>query len=369
MEAPANPEIKTVPEGDLSAIYLHIPFCRRECYYCNFTKLRYERDIAEKYANYLIRELKLRKNRSSLIRTVYFGGGSPAVVPDIYLEEIVITLQENFNLDNSLEMTVELNPEECNPEKLRFLNQLGFNRISVGVQSFSDADLRYLGRNHDSGRAREGLNAVVKSGFESVSADLIIGLPNQKRDIVDENIMTLSGLGVDHISAYILEGVKDFGEREVPDPDHQGYLYNYFREKAGAAGFEQYEVSNYCRSGKVSAHNMNYWEGGGYIGAGLSASGFEGGEDYTNHSDLKKYFRSIEGGILPVETRVKYEMLSRSLVTGLRLIKGIGIEKTAVPRQRIHELVKEGFLEEAENYIRVVPSKMVVLNEILSYLL
>ena len=369
MEAPAKPEEKIRPEHRLSAIYLHIPFCRRTCYYCNFSRFKYQEDVAEKYADYLIRELKLRKNRSPLIRTAYFGGGSPALLPDDHLENIVNALMENFNLHDDLEMTVELNPEECKPEKLNFLNSLGFNRISIGVQSFSDEDLRYLGRNHDPVRGRNGLDAVLKTGFRSVSADLILGLPQQSSDIIDQNISILSGSGVDHISAYILEGITDFGDREIPDPDRQGYLYNYFQERSASAGFEQYEVSNFCRNGKISEHNMNYWKGGGYIGAGSSASGFESGEDYTNYSELDRYFKSVENGIIPVESRIKNDTRKRSLVTGLRLTEGVRKDSVGTFLPRMEELIKEGFLEETGNRIKVVPSKMVVLNDILSYLL
>ncbi len=369
MKAPENPEAINRPEDKVSALYIHIPFCRRECYYCNFTKFKYEKAGAEKYVQYLCRELQLKKNIAVPIKTVYFGGGSPALIPDKFLEEIVTTIKKNYNTKEVSEMTIEINPEECSQGKFSFFKELGFNRVSVGVQSFSDEDLKYLNRNHDAGRGRKALTEAINADFKSVNADLIIGLPCQTEKSLDESIKIISDLGADHISAYILEGVKSFGKREIPDPDQQSYLYDHFREKAGSSGFKQYEVSNFCRDNKISIHNMNYWEGGSYIGAGLSASGFELGEDYTNFSDLDPYFRSLEEGKIPVEIRTKHEILTRSLVVGLRLVRGISKDRFSPFKSRILELIEEGFLEETDKFYKVVPSRLVVLNEILSYLI
>ena len=167
----------------------------------------------------------------------------------------------------------------------------------------------------------------------------------------------------------MLEGVKSFGKRALPDPDRQSFLYNLFREKAGSSGYDQYEVSNFCRNGKVSRHNMNYWEGGSYIGAGLSASGYENEEDYTNYSDPDNYYKSIDNGKLPVEFRKKHDRLMRALANGLRLVKGISKDNYSSLRPLILELIEEGFLEETDKRYRVIPSRFVVLNEILSYLI
>jgi len=369
MEAPGNSDPGLMPVKPTSAVYVHIPFCRRQCYYCNFSKFIYDRSSEEKYTEYLCRELKLRKNKVAPIRTIYFGGGSPAVLTDSSLERIINAIHENFNTSDVSEMTVEINPEECSPGKLRFLRDSGFNRISIGVQSFSDKDLLYLSRNHDSEKAVEGLETALITGFNSVSADLIIGLPHQEFKTLEKNIRTLFSMGVDHLSAYLLEGVKEYGERRAPDAEHQSVLYNVFRERAGAAGYDQYEISNFCRDGKYSEHNLNYWEGGSYIGTGSSASGYENGIDYTNFAELRKYYGSIAEMNIPVADTMENEFLTRALVTGLRLVKGIDKNKFKVFKPKILELIEEGFLEEADNFYRVAPSKMVVLNEILSYLL
>ena len=369
MEAPENPDISVVPEKSPSAIYIHIPFCRRECYYCNFSKLKYEQNSAEKYTDLLCTELKLRRDQHSYIKTVYFGGGSPAIIPDASLTKIIEALYENYNIGKLSEMTVEVNPEECSIEKLNFLKSVGFNRISIGVQSFSDEDLKYLSRNHSGVQSREALETAIKAGFDSVSADLIIGLPDQKKKTLENNIKIISSAGVNHLSAYILEGVKEYGGRKSPDADHQSNLYNTFREKISGTEFDQYEVSNFCRAEAYSEHNMNYWEGGSYIGAGLSASGYESGIDYTNYSDMENYCRSIESMKIPIADRIENDPVKRSLVTGLRLTKGIEKEKFTIYESRIRELIEEGFLEETEKYYRVVPSRMVVLNEILTYLI
>lgn len=369
MEVPENPDKGKMPLKSLSAIYIHIPFCRRRCYYCNFLKLKYEKSSAERYVDLLCNELKLRKNVKPVIDTIYFGGGSPAVIPDGSMEKIIESLHENFNTANISEMTIEINPEECSPEKLLFLKGMGFNRISIGVQSFSDEDLNYLSRNHNGDQSLEAVKMAVRTGFVSVSTDLIIGLPDQKAETLEENIKIISSLGVDHISAYLLEGVREYGGRKFPDADRQSYLYNIFREKAPEKGFEQYEISSFCHEGNYSKHNMNYWNGGGYIGAGLSASGYENGVDYKNYSTLKNYYKSIENMKFPVEEIEKNDQVKRSLVTGLRLTNGIEKWKVKPYTKKIRELIEEGFLEETEDYFSVAPSRMVVLNEILSYLI
>ena len=227
-------------------------------------------------------------------------------------------------------MTVEVNPEECSREKLSFLKGVGFNRISIGAQSFSDEDLKYLSRNHSGVQAMEALETAFKTGFDSVSADMIIGLPDQKKKTLINNIKIITSTEVNHLSAYILEGVKEYGGRQSPDSDHQSSLYNIFREEISGSGFDQYEVSNFCRKEGYSEHNMNYWEGGSYIGAGLSASGYEKGIDYTNYSDIDNYSRSIENMKLPIAERIENDPVKRSLVTGLRLIKGVEKEKFAI---------------------------------------
>ncbi len=369
MEAPENPDISVVPEKSPSAIYIHIPFCRRECYYCNFSKYKYQQNSAEKYTDLLCTELKLRRDQDSFIKTVYFGGGSPAILPDAFLTKIIEALNENFNIGKLSEMTVEVNPEECSREKLSFLKSAGFNRISIGVQSISDDDLKYLARNHNGAQSLEALETAFKTGFDSVSADLIIGLPDQKKKTLENNVKIISSAGVNHLSAYILEGVKEYGGRKSPEEDHQSNLYNIFREEISGTEFEQYEVSNFCREEAYSEHNMNYWEGGSYIGAGLSASGYENRIDYTNYSDMDNYSQSIEDMKLPIAERIENDPVKRSLITGLRLSKGIEKEKFTIYESGIRELIEEGFLEETERYYRVVPSRMVVLNEILTYLI
>ncbi len=368
-EALGYPDVKKMPAKDTSAIYIHIPFCKRECYYCNFTKFKYEEDSAKKYADLLCSELEMRKNSKHEINTVYFGGGSPAVIPAASLEKIIVFLNDNFRTDIVTEMTIEINPEECNKEKLNFFKDLGFNRVSVGVQSFYDPDLRYLSRNHSGAIALEAVKTVLKTGFDSVSVDFIIGIPGQEIETLEKNISIITSSDVNHVSAYLLEGVKEFGNRPQPDADHQSYIYDIFREKISEKGFEQYEISNYSRDGNISKHNMNYWESGNYIGAGLSASGYEDEIDYTNHSNMGDYGRSVRNNIIPVKERTKNDPLKRALVTGLRLSKGIEKDKFAFYEPGIRKLIEEGFLEEMKNSYRVIPSRMVVLNEILSYLI
>jgi oxygen-independent coproporphyrinogen-3 oxidase len=329
----------------------------------------FSEEAEKRFTSLLCREIEMRKDRNIRLNTIYFGGGSPAVIPPGSIEKIVKTVSESFDTAKIREMTIEVNPEEGNSDRLILLGSMGFNRVSVGVQSFSDADLRYLSRNHTADQAVKCLESARSAGFDSVSADLIIGLPSQDECSVGKNIDILSDMGVDHVSAYLLEGVKSFGGRGRPDPDRQADIYNYFRERIGTAGYEQYEVSNFCRSGKYSMHNMNYWEGGSYIGAGLSASGYLDGSDYSNYTNIDTYENAIQKNVLPVAVAAVHNQASRDLFTGLRLARGVAKEKAAGYETKFSDLIGEGFIEETESYFRVKPSHLVILNDILAYLL
>jgi len=352
-----------------SSIYIHIPFCKRECYYCNFSKLKHENRIAEEYFKLLCSELILRGDVETEIQTVYFGGGSPAIIRNEYLENIIDTIHNNFNTDKISEMTIEINPEECISDKLTFLKNLGFNRISIGVQSFNENDLKYLSRNHTAVQSEKAVEKAGEAGFENISVDYIIGLPNQTCSDLKENLNIISSYNVLHVSAYMLEGVKDYGGRDIPTPEHQNLLYNFFREEVSVNGFEQYEVSNFCKNKKVSKHNLTYWQGGSYIGVGLSASGYEGGIDYKNYSEMRTYKESILKQKLPIQENEKYDRVKRNLITGFRLVNGIDKRIVGTYEKKIKELVGEGLIEETKKTYRIVPSNLIFLNEILVYLL
>jgi len=352
-----------------SSIYIHIPFCKRECYYCNFSKLKYESGRVKEYNKFLCDELILRGEEGTKVQTIYFGGGSPAIIRNEYLENIIDTIHDNFNTGNVSEMTIEINPEECISDKLTFLKNLGFNRISIGVQSFNKNDLKYLSRNHTAVQSEKAVEKAGKAGFENISVDFIIGLPNQTCSDLKKNIAMISSYNVPHVSAYILEGVKNFLGRNIPDSEHQSLLYQYFREEAAANGFKQYEVSNFCKSGKVSKHNLRYWQGEEYIGTGLSASGYKAGIDYKNYSNMKTYTKLISNKQLPIQESERHDTDKRNLITGFRLVNGIDKRIVGIYEKKIKELVNEGLITETKHTYKIAPKNLILLNEILVYLL
>ncbi len=310
----------------------------------------------------------MRGNRECSIETIYFGGGSPALLTDKYLKRIFDTVKNNFDISGVDEITIEVNPEEGDVDKLKFLKTLGFNRLSIGVQSFADIDLRYLERNHDAKQSLKSVESALKSGYKRVSVDLIIGLPVQDDKSLLRNIELLNEFKVSHVSAYLLESVKNFHGKHQTDPDQQGRMYDFFRNQIEKYGFEQYEVSSFCNRKDYSLHNLNYWEGGDYIGIGLGASGYEKGIDYLNYSDFNRYFSAIRNGNLPVAREEKNDPEKRKIFAGLRMVKGVLKKEVPSFNKKIGELVKEGLIEETEERFFVPPNNLVILNEIISFL-
>ncbi len=350
-----------------TGIYIHIPFCRRACYYCNFTKFGYEKDLEQKYISAISKEISYRTEKKTPADTIYFGGGSPALFSEISLGIILETLHKKFRIDKDAEVTIELNPEEGNLKKFRSLAALGFNRISIGTQSFSENDLRYLERNHSACDSVAAVKNGLKAGFNNMNLDYIIGLPTQDKTSIENNFKILSDMDIPHISAYMLEGVRKFNGKEKPDDEHQVDLYYLSKNILLSYGYEHYEVSNFCKNRLYSKHNMKYWEGTSYSGFGVGASGFENGIDYRNFKSLETYFKQISEGNRPVEQKERTNPEKRRIITGLRLTGGIEIPAFRNYRNELVNLTKEQILIKKGNKISVNPLKITLLNEVLSY--
>jgi oxygen-independent coproporphyrinogen-3 oxidase len=317
----------------MSGIYLHIPFCKSKCNYCDFYSVTGTR-TQDGFIRTLLDEITFRKeylaNRE--IDTVYFGGGTPTLLPPAQLALMLNRLREQFSVDRDAEITIEANPDDLTSEKLDLYLDMGFNRISIGTQSFFDEHLVWMNRRHDSVQAIRAVQLASGRGFTSISLDLIYGIPGMTLQQWKQNLDIASGLPADHLSAYHLtiEPGTPFGKlkksgllTDIPD-ELSLEQYHVLLSMLGAAGFEQYEISNFARDGQYSRHNTKYWTGDTYLGLGPSAHSFNGTSRHWNAAGIGTYRQDVskrkapDGEIIdPLMQRNEYVM------TRLRTSKGI----------------------------------------------
>jgi oxygen-independent coproporphyrinogen-3 oxidase len=317
----------------MNGIYIHIPFCKSKCYYCDFYSVTKSGGQA-RYLDSLFRELTLRKDYlpGKAVDTVYFGGGTPTLLEPGQTGAILNRLKEIYEVEEDAEITLEANPDDLNPGNLREYRDAGFNRISIGIQSFSDDHLKMMNRRHDSGQAVDAVRNAFEAGFENISIDLIYGIPGMTGPQWEHNLKVASGLPVVHVSAYHLtiEPATRFGRlkksgllNEMPE-DQSVEQYLMLLGILEANGFDQYEISNFARKGQYSRHNSKYWTGDCYIGIGPSAHSFNGVQRHWNPSSLDRYVRDIGSGKLPDGETITHEMHRNEYVmTRLRTAGGI----------------------------------------------
>ena len=290
----------------MSGIYLHIPFCKSKCAYCNFFSLVTEKKMDD-YVSALKKEIINRKSYlgDDVVKTIYFGGGTPSLLPIKYVEEILELLHENYNIISNPEVTLEINPDTIDKDKMMSLKQLGVNRMSVGIQSFNDDDLRYLGRRHDSRHALQVLDDLSSVGFDRITLDLIYGMPTLTEEKWNHNLDIFFSTGISHLSAYALtlEPKTILGQKlekeelqEVSEEDAIRH-YNILVERTKENGFEHYEISNFAKEGCRSQHNSIYWQDVKYLGLGPSAHSYDGDSRQWNVSNLTKYIQFVNADI------------------------------------------------------------------------
>jgi oxygen-independent coproporphyrinogen-3 oxidase len=345
-----------------AGLYIHFPFCRRACFYCHFFKKKFSQTAADIYMEYLLQEIKLRKKPELILDSVYYGGGSPSLLTVQQLRILMATVNRNFNLTANTEITLETNPEDITKQQLEAFRNLGINRLSIGVQSFQENDLRCLKRNHCATQSILAVELARDAGFVNINLDLIIGLESQTARSMDLNFRYIEKFKPNHLSVYILEGVP-----RIENNNRDARLYFQARQSLLNMGYQHYEVSNFCLPGKASRHNLKYWQTQPYISLGPSAAGYLDGVDYRNSSDLKKYGSSIQVGELPLVKTKQLDPVKRKIITGLRLLKGIPVSAFKPFATAVDFLLVEGFLVRRGRNLAVPPEKILLLNEILSY--
>lgn len=312
---------------DKIGLYIHIPFCERKCNYCDFTSFAGKESVAAEYCERLKDEIKSYPRCAA--DTVYFGGGTPSSIDESLICRVLETATEHFSVDSDAEITIEINPSSAIDKKLEAYKRVGFNRISMGAQSFDDGELAVLGRLHDSSDIYTAYELTRKYGFDNVSLDLMFGLPDQTAERLGESIDKLVALSPDHISCYglkIEEGTQFFSLAEqnklnLPDDDELADLYDFVCERMSEAGYTQYEISNFAKNGKYSRHNSRYWRCGEYIGFGLGASSYLNGVRSKNTGGILSYGNETE------EILSLNDKMSEFVILGLRMANGISISE------------------------------------------
>jgi oxygen-independent coproporphyrinogen-3 oxidase len=321
----------------MAGIYIHIPFCKKLCFYCDFYHVITSGDNSA-FVKTLIKEVSLRKEYlgSESVSTIYFGGGTPSVFSVSDLGAILKEIKQHFNVEEETELTIEMNPDDVNPEYLDGLRGLGVNRISLGIQSWRDSDLKMLNRRHDSNQAATALNAIFNSGFENVTIDLIYGIPGMSAGEWATNLDISFSFDIKHLSAYHLtiENGTVFGKMlqkgliaEI-DEEESTALFNILIEKTEAAGFIHYEISNFGKPGYFSKHNSNYWKQVNYLGLGPSAHSFNGYSRQWNLSHLNGYIKAVNSGksFYESEELDARRRFNEYVMTSLRTMWGIDLE-------------------------------------------
>lgn len=322
----------------MAGIYIHIPFCRQACHYCNFhftTSLRYRDELAEA----LVKEVALQKNYlgGESVETIYFGGGTPSLLDVEDLKLIIEKIKNTFQVVAGTEITLEANPDDITEEKLVQWKETEVNRLSIGVQSFFNEDLQWMNRAHNALQAMESLQ-LATNHFSNITIDLIYGIPALSDQRWKQNIETAIALNIPHLSCYALtveqktplEKMIKEHKKENISPDKQSQQFLLLMQWMEDSGYEHYEISNFAKPGMRSRHNSSYWQGKKYLGIGPSAHSFDGLSRQWNISNNQKYIESVEKGIIPFEKEILTEpqRLNEYIMTSLRTMEGLNLEKT-----------------------------------------
>lgn len=321
----------------MAGIYIHIPFCKKLCYYCDFYHV-ISSDTNSLFVEALLKEAALRKNylEEETVSTIYIGGGTPSVFSIKDLGDILNQIFKHFRVEENCEVTIELNPDDVNPDYLAGLKKISINRISLGVQSWRDSDLKMLNRRHNSKQAAAALSEVFKAGIKNVTIDLIYGIPGMTVKEWSSNLDIAFSYDIKHLSAYhltiepgtVFGKMQEKGHFEEIDEDESNAQFNTLIEKADTAGFIHYEISNFGKEGYFSKHNSNYWKQVNYLGLGPSAHSFNGYSRQWNTRNLNGYIKSINSGKSffekeELDTKARF---NEYIMTSLRTMWGIDLE-------------------------------------------
>lgn len=362
---------------DKIGIYIHIPFCESKCPYCDFYSINNSAEYKVYVENLKCIIDKHSKLHERKVETIYFGGGTPSVLGSELLISILEKVKSSFEIEQNAEITLEVNP--CSADKLDFskLHDAGFNRLSIGLQSADNEELRLLGRRHTADEAKSVVKKAKEAGFDNISLDLMLCVPNQTKNSLTESIKFCKDCGVQHISAYILkieENTEYFRIKDrlnLFDDDSQAQMYLHTVEELSKCGFAQYEISNFCKEGLEGKHNLKYWRDEEYLGFGPSAHSYIDGKRYYYNRDIKSFYNDelifdCEGGDYE-----EYIMLKLRLKEGLNL-EELGLIYGVTANERleklINSLVANKLIEFNNKTISLTPQGFLISNTIINYI-
>ena len=360
----------------MSGIYIHIPYCKQACHYCDFhfsTTMKTKNEMID----CIVKEMDIRKSEfSKKIDSVYIGGGTPSVMTNLELETIFNGLEKKISISDIKEITIEINPEDLINEKLEFYNEIGINRLSIGIQSMNNNILKLMNRSHNKNQIINGLNTVKEIGYENISLDFIYGTPkNLTRDIKDE-LLEILKFNPTHLSCYHLtiEDGTYFGHLEKKrkikriEDDISQKEFQWISEKLKSENYQHYEISNFALQGKQSFHNSNYWNQSSYIGLGPGAHSFRNSTRRWNISNNRLYIQNIKAGVPYFEQEVlsPYDLVNEKIMLGLRTLNGLDKNYifSIVPQSikdeiesKLNTFLKDGILISTNNIIYMNPEK------------
>ena len=342
-----------------AGIYLHIPFCKTKCIYCDFYSVTKREDSIDRFIDCLLTEIKLNKTKLSdyTFDTIFFGGGTPSVLSANQIEKILTTLNKCYNLDKKIEITLECNPGEIDYNKLKNFKKLGINRLSIGFQSFNENLLKFLGRLHNVEQSISTFNAARKAGFDNINIDLIYDIPKQKIKDWKNDLFLGTSLEPEHISAYsltveqntVLNSMVKNKIISMPSEKIDKKMFLNTIEYLENKNYIHYEISNFSKHKKNCKHNLHYWRLEPYLAFGPGAHGFDGYKRWWNKKSLNHYLTQLEENKLPIESEEilsKKDSFNETIMNGLRLMEGAKINK-----------LNEYLDDNIENYIKPYTKK------------
>ena len=357
-------------------IYIHIPFCKQKCFYCDFCSFANKNEMQEKYVETVINEIKnITHKEKYTVTTIYLGGGTPSILNPNYIKNILQEIKSSFEILDDAEITIEINPGTVNEEKLKRYKEYGINRLSIGLQSANDKILKNIGRIHDYKQFEETFFYARKCGFKNINVDLMIGLPTQAIEDVKQTLEKIIQKNPEHISVYsliieegtIIEKLINENKLQLPDEETERIMYWTVVNELKENGYNQYEISNFSKKTYESKHNTNCWKQKQYIGLGTSAHSYLNKKRYSNTNNIKEYIKNIQENNISKNITIHEEQTEEStmneyMLLGLRMIQGININEfkqkfkidpTIKYKEILEKLQKENLIQITETSIKL----------------
>ena len=357
-------------------IYIHIPFCKQKCFYCDFCSFANKNEMQGKYVETVINEIKnITHKEKYTVTTIYLGGGTPSILNPNYIKNILQEIKSSFEILDDAEITIEINPGTVNEEKLKRYKEYGINRISIGLQSANDKILKNIGRIHDYKQFEETFFYARKCGFKNINVDLMIGLPTQAIEDVKQTLEKIIQKNPEHISVYsliieegtIIEKLINENKLQLPDEETERIMYWTVVNELKENGYNQYEISNFSKKTYESKHNTNCWKQKQYIGLGTSAHSYLNKKRYSNTNNIEEYIKNIQENNISKNITIHEEQTEEStmneyMLLGLRMIQGININEfkqkfkidpTIKYKEILEKLQKENLIQITETSIKL----------------